>query len=117
MLFPDLGYGNSLLRLKSLSAMHDYFVPRHTAYRTADEYLSAYRLTGKMLTKMTIPTHIIAADDDPITGKKELDSLGNPPLLTFTRTEFGGHCGYLKDLRLNSWADEHLLQVFRQSAV
>ena len=117
MLFPDLGYGDSLLRLNSLSAMHDYFVPRHTAYHTADEYLSAYRLTGEMLTEMTIPTHIIAADDDPITGKKELDSLGNPPLLTFTRTEFGGHCGYLKDLRLNSWADEHLLQVFRQSAV
>jgi predicted alpha/beta-fold hydrolase len=102
-----------LLQLSSLTAMHDYFVPRHTDYQTTYDYLSAYRLTGEMLSEMQIPTHIIASDDDPITSKIDIDLLGNPVSLTITRTPNGGHCGYLKDLRLNSWADEQLLQLFR----
>ncbi|MFH0783911.1 MAG: alpha/beta fold hydrolase [Pseudomonadota bacterium] len=114
-LHPDLGYGDTLLRLNSLTAMHDYFVPRHTDYRTTYDYLSAYRLTGDMLAKMAIPTHIIASDDDPITRKIDIDRIGQPTPLILTRTQYGGHCGYLKDLRLNSWADEQLLRVFSQA--
>ena len=113
-LYPDLGYGDTLLQLGSLSAMHDYFVPRYTNYQTTHDYLSAYRLTGEILGQMTIPTHIIAADDDPITQKKEVDLLGQPTGLTLTRTRYGGHCGYLKDLRLNSWADGQLIRIFNQ---
>jgi len=110
-----LGYGDTLLKLGSLTAMHDYFVPRHTDYHSTQEYLSAYRLTGKMLTKMQIPTHIIASDDDPITQKIDVDQLGQAAGLTFTRTQYGGHCGYLKDLHLNSWADEQLVRMFDQA--
>ncbi len=111
-LYPGLGYGDTLLRLNSLTAMHDYFVPRHTDYQTTFDYLSAYRVTGDMLAKMAIPTHIIASDDDPITRKIDMDKIGEPASLIITRTQYGGHCGYLKDLRLNSWADEQLLRVF-----
>ncbi len=115
-LYPDLAYGGTLLQLKSLSAMHDYFVPRHTEHQSTHEYLSAYRLTGEMLAKMQFPTHIIASEDDPITEKKDLDTLGQTPLINITRTRFGGHCGFLKDLGLNSWADEQLVKIFGQLA-
>ncbi len=111
-LYPDLGYGDTLLQLGSLTAMHDYFVPRHTDYHSTHEYLSAYRLTGEMLAKMQIPTHIIASNDDPITQKIDVDLLGQAAGLMFTRTQYGGHCGYLKDLHLNSWADEQLVRMF-----
>ncbi len=115
-LYPDLGYGDTLLQLNSLTAMHDYFVPRHTDFHTTYAYLSAYRLTGGMLAKMQIPTHIIASDDDPITKKIDVDLLGQEAAgLTFTRTQYGGHCGYLKDLQLNSWADEQLVRIFDQA--
>lgn len=113
--YPDLDYDESLLRERSLAAMHDYFVPRHTDYRTTFEYFSGYRLTGDMLSEMSIPTHIIASDDDPITRKTDLDAIGMPPSLTFTRTRYGGHCGFLKDLRLNSWADDQIVRVFTQA--
>lgn len=112
--FPDLGYDDALLRSRSLTAMHDYFVPRHTDYRTTRDYLSAYRLHPEMLTKMHIPTHIIAADDDPITRKDDIDQIGRPASLKFTRTKQGGHCGFLQDLALNSWADDELVRIFGQ---
>lgn len=114
-LYPDLAYGDSLLQLDSLSAMNDYFVPRYTDYQTAHDYLSAYRLTGEMLAKLQVETHIIAADDDPITQKIDIDSLGEPTPLTINRTRYGGHCGYLKNLDLNSWADDQLVQIFNQA--
>ncbi|MBU1568066.1 MAG: alpha/beta fold hydrolase, partial [Proteobacteria bacterium] len=112
---PDLGYGDTLLKLRSLTAMHDYFVPRHTDYHTTCDYLSAYRLSGEMLAKMQIPTHIIVSDDDPITSKSDIDLLGQPASVAINRTRYGGHCGYLKDLRLNSWSDEQLLRLFDQT--
>jgi hypothetical protein len=114
-LYPGLGYGDTLLQLSSLTAMHDYFVPRHTDYHTTHEYLSAYRLTAEMLSKMQIPTHIIASDDDPITQKVDVDLLGQAAGVTFTRTRYGGHCGYLKDLHLNSWADQQLIRICDQA--
>lgn len=115
-LYPELAYGDTLLQLDSLTAMHDYFVPRHTDYQTTHDYLSAYRLTGETLARMQIKTYIIAADDDPITQKKDIDSLGHPAApLTITRTPYGGHCGYLKDLHLNSWADDQLVLIFNQA--
>lgn len=115
VLYPDLGYGDTLLRLDSLGAMNDYFVPQHTGYQTAHDYLSAYRLTGEMLARLQIKTHIIAADDDPIIQKIDVDLLGQPAPLVMVRTRYGGHCGFLKDLRLNSWADDKLAHIFNQT--
>ena len=114
-LFPDLNYGDSLLKLSSLTAMHDYFVPRHTEYATTTSYLSAYRITGDQFTHPIIPTCIIAADDDPITRKADLDQLGRPAGLTINRVRHGGHCGFLEDVFLNSWADHQLVQIFEQT--
>jgi len=111
-IYPELGYGDTLLQLNSLTAMHDYFVPRHTDYKTTYDYFSAYRLTGEMLAKMRIRTFIIASDDDPIIRKTDIDQLGQPGPLTIIRTRYGGHCGFVKDLQLNTWADEQLLRIF-----
>lgn len=111
-LYPDLDCAGILLRCRSLRAMHDHFVPRHTEYPTTAAYFSAYTLTAAMLAPMAVPCHIIAADDDPITTSSDLDTIGHPPSLSFRRTRHGGHCGFLKDYALRSWADDELLRFF-----
>jgi predicted alpha/beta-fold hydrolase len=113
-LFPDLDCPGILLQCRSLRAMHDHFVPRHTNYPTTTAYFSAYTLTGEMFTHMAVPCHIIAADDDPITTTADLDTIGRPPSLSFCRTRHGGHCGFLKDFALRSWADDELLRFFSE---
>ncbi|MGW8193491.1 MAG: YheT family hydrolase [Desulforhopalus sp.] len=114
--FPDLRYKRTLLRLSSLSQMNAYFVPHHTEYRTAYEYLSAYRLKGNHLEKLAIPTHVIASNDDPITRIDDLKSLVRTPQLSIERTRYGGHCGFIEDLRLNSWVDERLAGILNEAA-
>lgn len=113
-LFPDLDCADILLRCRSLRAMHDHFVPRHTGYPTTTAYFAAYTLTGAMLAPMAVPCHIIAADDDPITTTSDLDTIGRPPSLSFCRTRHGGHCGFIKDYALRSWADDELLRFFSE---
>jgi uncharacterized protein len=111
-LFPNLDCADILLQCRSLRAMHDHFVPRHTDYPTTAAYFAAYTLTGETLAPMVVPCHIIAADDDPITTTSDLDTIGRPPSLSFCRTRHGGHCGFIKDYALRSWADDELLRFF-----
>jgi predicted alpha/beta-fold hydrolase len=112
--FPDLGYSDGLLQQRTLSAMHDYFVPRYTEFRTMTEYLSAYKIDNKQLRNLTVPTHIISADDDPITRRAELDLIQSNPQLSIEHTRYGGHCGFLDDFRLHSWVDRRLVTLFKQ---
>lgn len=113
-IYPDLDCAGILTGQSSLRAMHDYFVPRHTDYPTTSAYFAAYTLTGAMLAPMAVPCHIIAAEDDPITTTSDLDTIGRPPALSFCRTRHGGHCGFLKDYALRSWADDELLRFFSE---
>lgn len=111
-LHPDLDNAEVLLRCRSLKAMHDHFVPRHTPYPTASTYFSAYTLSGSLLAPMAVPCRIIAADDDPITTAADLETIGQPPAISLQRTRHGGHCGFLKDYALHSWVDEELPRYF-----
>ena len=54
------------------------------------------------------------AEDDPITRVEDLKSasMSPPPSLQLEITPYGGHCGFLKDFRLKSWADQRLLSIF-----
>lgn len=112
-LFPDLGFGNTLCRLNSLSSMNDYFVPNHTNCATPETYLNGYALTEERLAGLSIDSHIIAAEDDPITLISDMKLVSSlPPLLQLELSQYGGHCGFLKDFRLNSWADQRLVSLF-----
>ena len=111
-LFPDLGYGKALFEHDDLATMHDYFVPHHTSYPTAVDYLSAYKIKNEQLSGLHIPTHIIAANDDPITRKVDMDTLNPSGNITIEQTNYGGHCGFLQDMRLTSWVDQRLEQLF-----
>lgn len=117
VLFPDLGYGDTILHLNSLSSMNDYFVPHHTGFSTAESYLDAYALTGNRLAGLLVDSHIIAAEDDPITSIKDMAQMTSlPPSLRLEVTRYGGHCGFLKDLSLNSWVDQRLVTLFSEPA-
>jgi len=113
LLFPDLGYSDTILQRRSLGSMNEYFVPNHTGYASAASYLDAYGLTGDKLAAMQVDSHIIAAEDDPITRIQDLALVtACPPSIRFEITQYGGHCGFLQDFSLNSWVDRRLVSLF-----
>lgn len=112
--FPEMGDQSVLFDLTTLREMHDYFVPRHTKSKTTEDYFNTYRLTPHLLQSLSVPTHIISSIDDPITRISELTEIENAniPCLKIHKIPYGGHCGFIQDLKLTSWIDNQLVTLF-----
>lgn len=113
--FPEMDDVSMLVQLKSLKAMHDYFVPKHTGSVTTEEYFQTYTITRSQLKKLNTPTHIFSAIDDPITTVDELDNFGGIKNLTIHTPRYGGHCGFIEDFFFSSWIDKQLIELFNSS--
>jgi predicted alpha/beta-fold hydrolase len=106
--FPHLKGLECISGYKSISDMTGYFVKNFTDYPDMMTYLKGYAITGQALESLKIPSVIIASIDDPIIPVKDLQELASLNCLQIKTTRYGGHCGYLKNFRLTSWADQQL---------
>lgn len=114
--FPALGYGDDLLRLRTLGAMNEYFVPRFTEFTDTRTYLDGYALTGDILSGLRIPSHLIASRDDPVILIGDLARIQPSSLLRIEVTEHGGHCGFIESWRLHSWIDRRIVELLSSPA-
>lgn len=110
-LFPELGYGEALRTCKSLRTMNDYFVPHLTEFKRPLDYFMGYAIAGDVLGELRVPSHIIAAADDPVIDVRHFDHIARPDSLSVEITSHGGHCGFIKSCRMDSWIDERIAEV------
>lgn len=110
-LYPDLGYGEALRTRHSLRTMNDYFVPHLTEFATPLDYFMGYAIADDVLRGLTVPSHIIAAADDPVIDVSHLERLARPPCLSVEISKYGGHCGYIENFRMQSWLDQRIAEV------
>ena len=110
--FPEHDYEKKLATLTTLNQMNEYFVPNHTDFDNVDDYLLGYSIAGDHLSQLSMPCHIISSTDDPVIDAEDLNELAHNPNLSIELTRYGGHCGYLSDLHLNSWIDGRLSELF-----
>ncbi|TAK55793.1 MAG: alpha/beta fold hydrolase [Gammaproteobacteria bacterium] len=97
-----------LLGETSLTAMTERMVLRYTEFPDLASYLRGYAITGPVLADLAVPTHLVAAADDPVIPVSDLDGLARTPALRVTVTGRGGHCGFVERLRGASWIDRVL---------
>lgn len=109
--FPQLDYQNILPKLKTLDDMNRMLIPAYTEYKDIEEYFDAYSITGKALEKLVCPCHFIISKDDSIIPVRDIQELAKNNLLNIEITQYGGHCGFIKNWKLESWQDERLLQI------
>lgn len=110
--FPELGYGDSLLEMETLADMNAYFVPNYTDFDEPKTYYEAYALTGDTLAELRIPSHLILSQDDPMIPCDDLDRIAKPEALQIETPQYGGHCGFLMNWRMEGWIDQRLLELF-----
>lgn len=111
-LFPaDYAFG-PLQRFRTLTAMTDFFVRNYTEFEDLPSYLRGYAITGPRLAGLTVPSTLLLAEDDPVIPVGALVRVARPPALTVEQTRFGGHCGFIRDYRLQSWIDDYLEAAF-----
>ncbi|MFZ2633083.1 MAG: alpha/beta fold hydrolase [Desulfosalsimonadaceae bacterium] len=110
--FPDNQALSRIGEFRNIREMTDYFVRHCTEYPDLSTYLNGYAITGNRLADLTVPASIISSMDDPVIPAADLKHLARPSCLRIETTRYGGHCGYLKDFRLTSWADQRLAEIF-----
>jgi predicted alpha/beta-fold hydrolase len=50
----------------------------------------------------------VTAEDDPIIPVGDVRGLRRPPTLALDVQRFGGHCGYVENLRMRAWIDSRV---------
>ena len=112
-LYPELNFSEQLHGMKRLRDFNDYFVPNHTPFNEPDEYFRAYALSADLLSSLCGPAHIIAAQDDPMIIAEDFERLRGVNGLSIETPRYGGHCGFVKNWRLDSWVDERMLEIIQ----
>ena len=111
--FPEHAFGDVLNNARTLDDMNDFFINEHTPFDDANSYFEAYALTGDRLAQLEIPAYLIASEDDPIIPADDLQRINCPEQLTIELQQYGGHCGFIKNLSAHSWAENRLADLFR----
>lgn len=100
--------------IQSFVGITERFVQQHTDYASLDDYLGAYTLTPDLLMASPSPLAIITSRDDAVIPIRYFDGLSTGGSLKhFLVTDRGGHCGFIEDLRLTSWAETQVVHLLK----
>ncbi len=102
--------------LTSFTEITARFVERYTEYGQLDKYLAEYTLTPDMLRQAAGPLAIITAQDDPVVPFSDFKGIEDSATLHFLAPQHGGHCGFIENFRLHSWAEQRVLELFAEAS-
>jgi predicted alpha/beta-fold hydrolase len=105
---------HELRGLSDLRRMTSELVRQYTEFKSLEEYLSGYAITGQRLANLVVPSTIITALDDPIIPAADLERVAASPALRVIATRHGGHCGFLQRLSASTWAERKAAAVLDQ---
>ncbi|KAA9131057.1 alpha/beta fold hydrolase [Marinihelvus fidelis] len=111
-LFPDLYDYEEWFELEGLRARTEWFATRYYDFGSLDDYLEGYSVAGDRLVGLDVPTVLLTSEDDPVIPAADARALPDIDALDVQVTRYGGHCGYLKNWRLESWAEDRLFDYF-----
>ena len=105
-LFPQQhNFDDRVLRL-GMRQLTEWLVQRHTEFGTLDAYFDGYSIAGERLSKLQVPVDILMAQDDPVIPIGEFHALRLPASARLELATHGGHCGFLRNARLQGFAEE-----------
>ncbi|WP_223670180.1 YheT family hydrolase [Kangiella shandongensis] len=113
-LFPDIYDLEEDLQTDSMRDLTEKLVKYYGEYQSINDYFDGYNICGDRLQKIQTPTTILMSKDDPIIDYQGLYTLPDHPHIHRYLTEQGGHCGYIKNYRLQSWMDDFIIEQTRQ---
>jgi predicted alpha/beta-fold hydrolase len=112
-LFPHrYPLGPDIYRL-DMRGLTQELILRETDFGTLDAYFDGYAIHEGRLAELAVPGAILMAKDDPIIPVDDFATLRLPPHVRLDLTEHGGHCGFIRDWSLHSWAEDYLVAQLR----
>lgn len=107
--FPDRYDYDEWFDLPGMRARTEYFATRYYQFPTVEDYFEGYSVAGDKLQDLAVPGTLLTAADDPVIPESDVLGLPDLPGLEIIITPRGGHCGYMKNWKLDSWAEDLFL--------
>jgi predicted alpha/beta-fold hydrolase len=114
--FPDLYGEESWYEIKGLRERTHYLATRHAGFESAEEYFEGYSIADDRLASLTIPSTMLTSKDDPVVPVGDFAHLPDNPNLEVIISRYGGHCGFLKNWKLESMAEDLIASRFLTAA-
>lgn len=111
--FPDQYDYEGWFRQPDMRERTRYLATRYYGYERLEDYFQGYSVAGQRLAGLSVPCSILTAADDPVVPVSDTETLPRNPYLEIEVTRYGGHCGYLKNWKLESWAEDYMLDRFQ----
>lgn len=108
-LFPHLYDIEESLQTDSMRQLTEELVSFYGDYDSINAYFDGYDITGDYLQELKGETSILLAKDDPIIDYRAIYDLPSKSNIHYFLSEYGGHCGFIKNHKLHSWLDDFLL--------
>jgi len=113
--FPEL-YGDlDWNAFRGLRERTHFLATRYAGFVDADSYFDGYSIAGDRLAPLKIPSTVLTSADDPVVPVADFENLPANPLLDIQVARYGGHCGFLKNWRLESLAEDLILEKMKQA--
>jgi len=104
--FPELYGDETWHEIRGLRERTHYLATRHAGFASAEEYFEGYSVAGDRLAALRVPATILTSEDDPVVPVRDYHDLPANPAIELIVTKHGGHCGFLKNWKLESMAED-----------
>ncbi len=108
-LYPDRYQLDEWLKHKNLSEQTRHLVEAYTDFEDINSYFDGYAIADDYLKGLDIQTTIITTLDDPIIPVHDFHQLPQMEQLDIEIWPHGGHCGFIKNWRCDSWIAQRIV--------
>jgi predicted alpha/beta-fold hydrolase len=108
--FPELYAEDDWSQLRSIRERTHYLATRYAGFKDSEAYYDGYSIAADRLAGLTIPSTILTSADDPVVPIEDFLQLPDLPELEVLISPHGGHCGFLQNWKLESMAEDLILQ-------
>ncbi|HMV78337.1 MAG TPA: alpha/beta hydrolase [Leptospiraceae bacterium] len=114
-LFPHLYADEKIDSSRTVMDLTEQLIPKYTEYKNIYSYFSVYTLKNSYFAGLSTPLFILSSKDDPVIPPEEFIALIPGKFLKVHLSEYGGHCGFIKNLKLDSWVWDWVEQSQRDA--
>lgn len=111
-LFPALYGEDDMDRIRGLNARTEHIARRYSGFESAAHYYEGYSVGDGRLEGLEIPVTVLTSMDDPVIPVWDFEQLGGMPNLDLRIAAHGGHCGFLRNWRFESAAEDLVAERF-----
>lgn len=114
--FPELYGTETWHEIRGLRERTHYLATRHAGFESAEAYFKGYSIAGDRLAALRVPSTLLTSEDDPVVPVADFRALPENPVLELVITRYGGHCGFLKNWKMESVAEDLIAARFLAAA-